>query len=386
MMRRVFILGWFSYPRGNATANYAQYLAKALQKEGYNVTIMSALNSEFHPSDGDAIGGITVRNIRWDSDFSYIRRLLNGRLFPIVLTGKIAKLRLTSDDVLIVSNSLPAVRTLLRLKKIYKFKTIGYPLEWFGIEQYKTPKEAKKGESLFRLNAKHDLLFPISYHIREQFPDTPALVLPIMADVNEFPLVPKTMDKYKFILPANGMMKDALPEMLHGLALLTKEELSRLEFHFTGVREKRIKSILNNAEFEKIENAIILHDWMKYDDLVSLYQNIHFLLLARDTNQMTLSNFPSKVPEVMTYGVVPVVSRVGDYTKYYLKDGINSIVFEGCDANSCSKAIRRAISFSKEEYITISTKARECAERQFDYHNWSEIIKQAIEDMYNSRE
>lgn len=190
----------------------------------------------------------------------------------------------------------------------------------------------------------------------------------------------------RFILPANGMMKDALPEMLHGLALLTKEELSRLEFHFTGVTENQIKSILNGFEYEKIKNSVILHDWMKYENLISLYQNMHFLLLARDTNQMTLSNFPSKVPEVMTYGVVPVVSRVGDYTKYYLKDGVNSVVFEGCDANSCAKAIRRAMSFSEEEYIEISSKARECVERQFDYHNWTKKIKQAIESMYSENE
>ena len=385
-MKRVFILGWFSYPRGNATANYVQYLAKALQEEGFCVTVMSALNPEFKLSDGDVIGGITVRNIRWESKFSYIRRLMNGRLFPFVLAGKIAKLRLTSDDILIAPTSLPAISTLFRLKKKYKFKTIGYPLEWFGVEQYKTPREAKKGEVQFQLNANNDLLFPISYHIRNQFPKTPALVLPIMADVTEFPFVPKEMDVCRFILPANGMMKDALPEMLHGLALLTKEELSRLEFHFTGVTENQIKSILNGFEYEKIKNSVILHDWMKYENLISLYQNMHFLLLARDTNQMTLSNFPSKVPEVMTYGVVPVVSRVGDYTKYYLKDGVNSVVFEGCDANSCAKAIRRAMSFSEEEYIEISSKARECVERQFDYHNWTKKIKQAIESMYSENE
>ena len=109
-----------------------------------------------------------------------------------------------------------------------------------------TAGEAKKGEFQFQLNANHDLLFPISYHIRNQFPKTPALVLPIMADVTEFPFVPKEMDVCRFILPANGMMKDALPEMLHGLALLTREELSRLEFHFTGVAENQIKSILNS--------------------------------------------------------------------------------------------------------------------------------------------
>ena len=89
---------------------------------------------------------------------------------------------------------------------------------------------------------------------------------------------------------------------------------------------------------------------------------------------------------IMAVSCVSVYTDAGDYKKYYLKDGINSVVFEGCDADSCSKAIRRAISFSKEEYIAISTKARECAERQFDYHNWSKKIKQAIESMCSEKE
>lgn len=51
-----------------------------------------------------------------------------------------------------------------------------------------------------------------------------------------------------------------------------------------------------------------------------------------------------------------------------------------------AKAIRRAMSFSEEEYIEISSKARECVERQFDYHNWTKKIKQAIESMYSENE
>lgn len=50
---------------------------------------------------------------------------------------------------------------------------------------------------------------------------------------------------------------------------------------------------------------------MKYGELIGLYQEMHFLLLARGVSQMTLANFPSKVPETMCFGIVPIVSEVG---------------------------------------------------------------------------
>lgn len=39
-----------------------------------------------------------------------------------------------------------------------------------------------------------------------------------------------------------------------------------------------------------------------------------FMLLARTTSFMTIANFSSKVPEVMSYGIVPIANKVGDYT------------------------------------------------------------------------
>ena len=330
--RRVIICGWFFFPRGGATANYIQYLGKAIRHEGYDVEIWSSLNQEYHLVDGCIYDDFKVYDIRPCSKFNVIRRLLDGKLYWMYFLQKMRALQLTRNDVVIVSPSFKGIDTLLHYKHKIGFKTIGIPLEWFGKEQYTSEKEAIKGERDFRRNNKHDLLFPISHAIQEQFPNKPSLVLPIMADTSEYEMPIQRSGKYKFILPANGLMKDSLYEILEGIGSLSSEELQRMEFHLTGVSKEKLDSVIDKTLLQKLDGTLILHSWMKYDKLVELYCKMHFLILARETNQTTFSNFPEdKVPEVMTYGVVPIVSRVGDYTQYYLEDGVNSLVFDGCD-------------------------------------------------------
>lgn len=114
---------------------------------------------------------------------------------------------------------------------------------------------------------------------------------------------------------------------------------------------------------------------MDYEDLVRLYTQIHFLLLVRSTSRMTLANFPSKVPEVMCYGVVPIVSKVGDYTEYYLKDNINSIFVSGDSLEESLQSVRKALELSETEYITLSKNAIQCAKAKFDYHVWAKPLQ-----------
>lgn len=104
---------------------------------------------------------------------------------------------------------------------------------------------------------------------------------------------------------------------------------------------------------------------MEYDELVKLYQQMHFLILARDINEMTKANFPSKVPELMCYGVIPIVSRVGDYTKYYLVSDRNSIIMDGCSKEVIKEAIKRCLQMSCESINNMSRNARETAEEKF---------------------
>ena len=147
------------------------------------------------------------------------------------------------------------------------------------------------------------------------------------------------------------------------------------------LRKRKLKNIWSPHEYDSLKDMLIVHKWMHYEELIELYQSMHFLVLAREENQMTLANFPSKVPEVMCYGVVPIVSRVGDYTKYYLEDNVNSLIFDGCTIDLCLEKIRKALSMTEGEIADLSLKARECAENKFDYRNWVGKIHYALENM-----
>lgn len=103
-------------------------------------------------------------------------------------------------------------------------------------------------------------------------------------------------------------MKDALYEMLVAFSILSNAELMQIELHTCGIKNSVIKEMLDNAQYDKLQPILHVHGWMKYDELIELYQNMNFLILARKTSQMTLANFPSKVPETMGFGIVPVVS------------------------------------------------------------------------------
>ena len=175
-------------------------------------------------------------------------------------------------------------------------------------------------------------------------------------------------------------MKDALTEMLQAFSVLSLEDLQRLEFHICGI-SRVANQIVQETNLERfLDKSIFIHDWMPYEKLVELYQKANFMLLARSTSRMTLANFPSKIPETLSYGIIPICSRVGDYTTLYLKDGINSLIMDGCDKNTIAVGIKRALQMSDIEIGDCSDRCRNTAEEQFDYRRWIEPMNDFFEN------
>lgn len=273
-MRRVIIccIG-ISFPRGDAKANYMQYVSDALTAEGYQVELLVSTNPEYSEAQSFSYHGAHVRNIFIPTKSRILHSLLNGKLFWKRVSHMLEGYGLTDQDVIMAGTCMEKI--VARLKKKYHFKTIGWPLEWFGPEQYATEKQREKGEWEFRSNANKDLLFPISHYIAKQFEKDPCkiLILPIMADTQEVPYVPKNLDeKYSFIFPANGRMKDSLGGILKGLASLDESDLKKLTFHLTGVKEETVRDILTPKEFAQLDGTLVIHKWMQYEELVKLYQ------------------------------------------------------------------------------------------------------------------
>lgn len=386
MARRVFICAKQNYPRRSAGANYIQYLSLAMNEVGYTPVVMSS--GQYTECQNDAYEQkYLFRGMEFYNPFLYKNKYLKHIEFVYFDGGRfiqaLKKYGAKNGDIII--SYLMEEKTLRTIKDFAKKRDIrcaACVVEWLPPETFSNRKKYESYKnSLEQVIPEYNVILPITNYIASKYErvDSTVCVLPIMTDTGEFPYRGHDFEtKIRLIFPANGMMKDSMKNMLEGLGKCPKEIRERLEFHITNYGEDKIAQDLAGCDAEiakNLESIVFTHKWLEYDELVDLYKKMDFLLLARETNQLTLANFPSKVPESMTHGVIPIASRVGDYTNIYLKDGINSIIFDGCSAEDCIVAIKRAASLSETELTQMHNNARMTAENEFNYHNWVDKLE-----------
>ena len=384
-MNRVFICGYFNFPRGGAAANYVQSFAKVFLRLGKNVIVISNINPNIK-LEGNKYQEIQVENVqlREDKLGHYIDfNFLMGKYYEQILSGLSVD---CSDLIIAYSRDSFILNSVLKIGKKVGAKTGVCLVEWFEKKDYgkwfRNVEYWKSQISFYRVNLKFDYIFPISTYIEGYYKkkNCKTFSLPSLVDTEEFEYNEKKItDKRIFIFPGNGKMKDALEETIQAFALLRDEEALKLEFHICGVGKLAKQIIKEN----KLENSpagkIVIHEWMPYEELIDLYRRAHFMILARDISRMTLANFPSKIPETLSYGIIPICSRVGDYTKLYLMDGVNSLIMDGCDVQTILHGIRRALAMSDQDIINYSNKCRITAETKFDYKQWVKPLDKFLE-------
>lgn len=379
---RIFIVSNANYPKGSANANYIHYLALALKQSGLEVHMIVSVNDEY--SD-DVIDGkydeLNILPIKISSN-RIIKHFQYENGFSKQIIKHLKNANITKNDYVYLSSSSSIMmhKSLLSLRKERKFKLITGVLEFFAKEDFSIKNQKRNYENYIKCHSDYktqsDLIMPISTYIEKYFKikkNKTFIVLPLTESRENST---KRMDKYRFILPANGKMKDNLNTMIRSFLYLTDEELTKIELHLCGVKKEKILQILSMQEYEKLKYVLIIHRWMKYDELEDLYRQSHFLLLARDVCQMNVANFPSKVPEAMSYGVVPIVSNVGDYTQIYLKNIIDSFIVDGAEVKEFSCAIKKAINLTEEQYVQMSKNAEKNVAENFDYKVWSQKFKE----------
>lgn len=381
-MSTIYICGYLNFPRGSASANYIQYLSMLFHEIGYKVVIISDINKdEMHLNDN-----FVNRNKDWlelkevvsfQHNANILIRHINVLFYePRGLINKLSEYDLKQGDIIFAYTSNTfihrAMQKFAKDKDVYAGASV---VEWFprtmynkwliNIDYWKTFINFKW------ILKRYDFLFPISSFINDHFKKfgSKTMCLPILTDPFEFKYLPKSNSgKVKIIYSGNGKIKDDIESLLKGFMLLDSKFKEKIELHLCGVTKKYASQIMS-AEYLS-SKSIVFHDWMKYEELIELYQNTDFLMLPRKLNQMTRANFPSKVPETMCYGIIPIASDVGDYTRLYLKDGENSIIMHGSSPALCKEALEKAALMNTKERKRMEENARSTSIEIFYYLNW----------------
>lgn len=382
-MGRVFIQVYCKYPHGGALANFIQNLAKAILYAGYEVILLTDINREYSLSEINAGNpSLTVIPVVASSEEETGRRQ-KATGFCDERIGALRKYKITKEDRVLVFwiKSEFFLEKLFTLEKEAGFKTICGVLELYDTEDYKSEEKYKKDVHIEReVYLRADAILSVSEFVENYYAERGMQVyrFPPMVDSREYPVRHKAMDKYRFMIPSH---KDSLQAVLKAFIALGGAVCRGIELHLCGTDEAVVREMLTEAEWEELMRFAVIHRWMKYDELIALYQQIHFMIIARAECQRTLANFPSKVPEAMTYGIVPIASDVGDYTKYYLRDGYDSIFVKGDAPAGIREALAKAISLDEGAYEVYSENAKETAETKFDYRIWAARVEEMLKNV-----
>ena len=97
------------------------------------------------------------------------------------------------------------------------------------------------------------------------------------------------------------------------------------------------------------------------------------MILFRFNNQVCRSNFPSKVPELLSCGLFIIANNVGDFFDY-LEDGKDSIRIQENTVESCVAALLNALSLNEIERKRLSENAVTSAYEKFNYKRYSQSL------------
>ncbi len=385
MQKKVFICLDKQFPRKNASANYVEYLGKAIQDGNTNVYVISI--SEKRSECGQWVNYQHMQYCNVYYDVAKPVDTLRTRLkVGLDIWNKIEQQNIDEGDIIICySDNFFLLKTIYKKSKLKGARVVNCVTEWHIAKQYKYGYFDIFNYWYYCLGFYKGIgcsknVISVSRKLEKHFQQKRcrSFVLPPLTDPYEFQYnKEKCDDKIRFIYSGQFGKKDSMWIMLSALAALKDSDRKQMEFHVTGCNRLKLTEIINELPEEKnkkIIDYIVWHEWMPYKELINLYNQMHFLLIARPENRVTQSNFPSKIPEMMGYGIIPVMNKVGDCPEYYLMDGEDSILFNLCNVKECSEAISRAIALSSEQRTYMQRCVREKAENVFYYKKWSKHI------------
>lgn len=380
-MKKAFICGFLDFPHGSAPANYVQYMALALADAGYKVHLLTNINHrelersqffEIHKEIECNEISLSSNRIKHWLEFN----VLLGNIFVQCLE----KHGLNQGDIIISYSSEYSVNcALMKVANKHKIKCIVCAAELFGQEDIRyLGKRGKSYKKSYEVYGDFDIIFAISHYIEKYYKEkTKTFYLPIMSDPYEYPYAGK---KHTGVTKVIYMKKWAEPyqRVIQAIGKLDVDQLNNIEFHLCGFRKEEIQQLIPDVYAGNQKN-FVFHGKSDYEQLIALYDEMHFMLLVRKETQTTKANFPSKVVEAMARGVIPVVTDVGDYVADYLVENTNSHIMECSSEESIVKGICYISNKKSTDILKMSQMARETCIDKLYYKKWSKGLADVLQ-------
>ena len=395
-MTRILFCGDVPFPRGVAGSNFSLCTAKLFREAGYDVIYIgldSAVEDVTDPDSGLFIyEGIKYTTVAGGSGYKGTLnvKLLSGRN----AVKKLRELGACRDDIIVTYGTNSAyLRPVLGFAKKRNIKTVSMSCEWHLPMQYRL---GKMDIRYISSNTSFEKLIPGSKNVivvskliesRYREKNCHILRMPMLLDEesSKDDFVDRKLQKGErrnIVYAGDPGRKDDLCTVLKGISLLDKEEREKMKFHWVGLGKEASKAKMGQDGYllDELSDCVETYDRMDLKELMTFYKDMDFLALARNDNRISNAGFPSKVPEAMLQGIIPVINRVGDVPSY-LHDGEDAFIFEKNDAESFLTALKRIIGATEEDIYKMRCAACENARKSFEYHQWIDTMTEFMKNL-----
>jgi glycosyltransferase involved in cell wall biosynthesis len=375
-------------PNGNAGGVRVNYISRLFDYLGYKTTVISFNN------DKKFVGLKNIEYLEIPMKFGYLfffyKYFLAG-FFAIFLAHKSITINKKFDISLIIySTNIFFVLPIFCYAKLFNIKIYFDVVENFHSGRYKLGIFSPKF-LLFKLLFKYiyssgDGILGISQEIVKFFKrrGVKTILLPPLFEFDKEHLKEKKLNLgVNLIYSGSPFGKEDLNLMIRALAGLSLDSRKHLVFNLSGVSKQVFIDFCdkNDIDFADISPMINFYDWLSVEDLYKLYDKSHFLFFLRKDNLANRSNFPMKLIEMLSFGIPPILSNVGDYGNI-IKHQINGFIIPENDLRNAIKYLEIISKMKNQEYTLMQMKAFELGNK-YDYRTYGKFNKQEILSFLN---
>lgn len=141
--------------------------------------------------------------------------------------------------------------------------------------------------------------------------------------------------------------KDRLDKVINILNLLEEYDF---EFNVYGITKNEYLKVIpkQKVKIENLSEKIFFHGKIKNNDAIKKISESHFTILFRDVNRMTSAGFPTKFVESISCGTPIITTNTSDIEDY-LKEGVNGYFIDTFDQTKCLEKMKFIFSLNFSE-------------------------------------
>ncbi|MDT2712394.1 glycosyltransferase [Enterococcus dongliensis] len=369
------------FPNGDAGAVRDEYFAKIYMELGYEVYHIG-MNKDFENGNYKNIHYVSI----YRDNSSILKKAINTVKYKNRVNKVYEKLVLKKGTPSIIHiYDIPSSGIEWARKEAIKYNIPIFhdSVEWYSPCEFKYGKFAYpyilKNRTNTKLIRKPFGVITISTYLEKHFKQKglSTLRVPVIMDSRDYFPKERPVDSKVIITYAGSpAKKDYLKECIQAFEKLDPQIRSKFEFRILGVGRDFVSEC---CEGRAVPEEIKAYGRVPRDEVIANLEESDFSILVRPSNERyTKAGFPTKSVEAMMNGCAMICNLSSDLGMY-LNDNENAIIVDDCTSEAIKKALLRIVELDHFQVSSLRRKARETAEKYFDYRLYIDPMKRFID-------